>query len=127
MVDNTSLYLDIIAPLHLLAKVLVLSIACGAISFLITKASIFNPLHFWLEQHSPFFEELFSCPLCTSVWVSLALTLIYHPLLLDQYNRPAWQGMLFTPVDYLVTITVMVALAQVVARVIYSSVKALQN
>jgi len=99
--------------MHEFLIVLWLGIATGAISLLVTKSTIFNPVHNWLEKHASFIEELLSCPWCTSHWVALFFTLIYHPLLVD----------LWRPVDYLVTIMVMVTIASVTARIIYSAYK----
>lgn len=127
MTDCSDLFFDIV-PLHQIIKLAYLSVACGAISFFVTKAAIFNFFHDWLEKRSPFLEELLSCPLCTSVWVSTLLTLVYEPLVLDSYSRPAWQlsnriNYLLVPLDHLVTIMVMVTLASVVVRIIYSAYK----
>jgi hypothetical protein len=125
--DSLELLFSII-PTHQIIKLVYLSIACGAMSFLITKAAIFNFFHEWLEKKSAFLEHLFSCPLCTSVWISAFLTVIYQPLVLDWGWRPAWQSMsrlsyLLIPLDYMVTIMVMVTLAAVVVRIIYSAYK----
>ena len=115
-------------PWYALFNVLVLGIATGAISLVITKASIFNPMHDWLEKHIPFLGALLDCPWCTSHWIALFFTLAYRPLLLDWTGRPAWQmeswfGWFMIPVDYLVTISVMVTIAMFTARMIYSAVK----
>jgi hypothetical protein len=126
--DCTTLWLSFIEPFSILWHVLVLGVACGAISFVVTRAAIFNFFHDWLEKKSPFLEEMLSCPLCTSHWVALGLTLIYRPLLLNWGDRPAWMytswvNYVITPVDYLVTIMVMVTIASVTARVIHSAYK----
>lgn len=99
-------------------KVIWLGIATGAISLLLTKASIFNFLHDWLEKRAPFLGEMLSCPWCCSHWVALFFTLIYHPLLISSGAHLAW---LFIPIDFLVTIMVMVVIAAVTARIIYSA------
>lgn len=132
MSDCTGLYLHYVEPLTILFHVLVLGVATGAISFVITKAAIFNPLHEWVEQRSEFFGEMLNCPLCTSHWVALFFTLIYKPLLLDWGWRPAWLytswlNYVLTPVDYMVTIMVMVTIAMVTARIIYGAIKPLMG
>ena len=117
-----------IMPFVLLFRVGILGIATGAISMVITKSAIFNKAHEWLEKRSPLLEEMLSCPWCTSHWVALLFTLIYQPLLFDWTLRPAWMygswlNYLLVPVDYLVTIFVMVVFAAITARVIYSAYK----
>jgi hypothetical protein len=107
MSDYTGLY-----------DVLVLGVATGAISMLITKASIFNKAHEWLEKCSPFLDEMLSCPWCTSHWVALFFTLVYRPRLIN----PVW-----LPVDWLVTLMAMVFVAAVTARIIYSSYRPLMG
>jgi hypothetical protein len=111
-----------------LFNVVVLGIATGAISMVVTKATIFNKAHEWLGKHSPFLEEMLSCPWCTSHHVALFFTLIYQPLILNWTDRPAWMASsplnyLLTPVDFLVTIMVMVAIASVSAHIIHSAYK----
>src|SRR5580658_4696274 len=99
--------------MHEIMTVLWLGIATGAISLVLTKSTVFNFLHDWLEAKLPFLGEMLNCPWCTSHWVALFFTLIYHPLLTN----------VFAPVDYLVTIMVMVVIAAVTARIIYSAYK----
>jgi Protein of unknown function (DUF1360) len=99
--------------IDILFKVLVLGIATGAISLVLTKSTVFNFLHDWLEAKVPFLGEMLNCPWCTSHWIALFFTLIYRPLLVN----------VFAPVDYLVTIMVMVVIAAVTARIIYSAYK----
>src|SRR5271170_3959873 len=132
MSDCTALYLHYVEPLTILFHVLVLGVATGAISFVITKAAIFNPVHEWVEKRSEFFGEMLNCPWCTSHWVALFFTLIYRPLLLDWTDRPVWMAStplqwFLVPVDYLVSVMVIVAIASVVARIIYSAYKPLMG
>jgi hypothetical protein len=98
-----------------LFEVVILGVATGAISMVITKSAIFNKAHEWLEKRSPFLEEMLSCPWCTSHWVALFFTLVYQPLILRSSNY------LLIPVDYLVTVMVMTVVAAVTARIIHSS------
>jgi len=94
-----------------LLKILVLGIATGAISLVLTKSTVFDFAHDWLERKAPFLGEMLNCPWCTSHWVALFFVLVYRPRLLN----------VFAPVDYLVSVMVLVAVASVVARTIYSA------
>jgi len=128
MSDYTGLYLTILEPLTILFRVIILGVATGAISLFLTKSTLLNGFHTWLENRLPFLEEMLSCPWCTSHWVALIFTLIYRPLLLDWTNRPVWEvyspvNWILTPIDYLVTILVMVAVAMVTGRMVYSAIK----
>jgi len=130
MSDYTSLYLGLFEPLHTLIEIIVLGIATGAISLVLTKSALFNFMHEWLEKRSPFIGEMLNCPWCTSHWVALFFVIVYRPLLIDWTDRPAWMytswlNYFLTPVDYLVSVFVIVAIASVVARMIYSAYKPL--
>lgn len=92
-------------------KLVYLSIACGAISLVVSKGAIFNSFHIWLDTRAAWLEKVLSCPWCTSHWVSLGLVLVYHPLVVNA----------FLPLDYLVSIMIMVALASVTVKVIFST------
>jgi len=128
MSDCTGLYLHWIEPLTILFHVIILGVATGAISLVLTKSKMFEKAHEWLEARNTFIGEMLNCPWCTSHWVALFFTLIYRPLLLDWGWRPEWMyeswlNYVLTPVDYLVTVMVMVTVASVAARVIWSSYK----
>src|SRR5208337_1909386 len=86
-----------------------LSVACGAISMVITKGSILNGFHVWLGKRFTFMEKLLSCPWCFSHWVALVLVLIYRPIVVTAY----------LPVDYFISIMVMVALSSITAKLIH--------
>jgi hypothetical protein len=94
-------------------KLVYLSIAVGAISLVITKSQIFNAFHAWLEKRSLFLEDMLSCPWCTSHWVSLFFVLVYHPLVVN----------VWAPLDYFVSIMIVVALSSITARLIWSAYK----
>jgi len=100
-----------------LGEVAILGVATGAISMVVTKAAIFDKAHEWLEKRSPFLEEMLSCPWCTSHWVAAFFVAVYRPLL---FASPVC---LLTPVDWLVSLMVMVVVAAVTARIIYSAYK----
>jgi hypothetical protein len=93
---------------------LFLGIATGAISMVVSRSTLLNSLHDWVEKRSVFLENLLSCPWCLSHWVSLIFTLIYHPLIVTSW---------FLPLDYFVTIMVMTVVSAVTARIIYSAYK----
>lgn len=96
------------------ATVAALGVASGAISLLLTKSTLLDKFHKWLEQRSPFLEEMLSCPWCTSHWVSAFFMLVYRPALLVSG---------FLPVDWLVTLMFMVAVATLTAGAMYSLLK----
>ena len=128
----SDLYATWVEPLRILFNVFILGVATGAISLLLTKSPVFNFLHDWLDKHSPFFGKMLDCPWCTSHWVALFFVLVYRPLLLDGSWRPAWLyaswlNYLLIPVDYLVTVMVLVAISSVIARTIYSAYKPLMG
>ena len=130
MSDCTGLYVNWVEPLTIFYHVIVLGIATGAISLFLTKSTLLNGFHEWIEKKSAFLGEMLNCPWCTSHWVAGFFTLIYRPLLLDWGWRPAWMypaNFLFIPVDYAVTIFVMVAIAALTARAIYSALKPLMG
>ena len=42
---------------------------------IIVYGSIFEGLRMWIRNHSVFFGELISCPLCTSTWIGFLMSL----------------------------------------------------
>lgn len=108
-----------------------LSVACGAISLLLTKSSVLNPVHDWLGKNAPFVGKMLSCPWCTSHWVALALVLAYDPLAITAYDHASyqlvsWFRFVVVPLDYAVAVMVMVALSTVTMRFMYSTIKSLE-
>jgi Protein of unknown function (DUF1360) len=96
---------------------LILGMATGAISLVLTKSEALNFMHDWLEKHIPVLGKMLNCPWCTSHWVALFFVVIYRPRLVY----------VFAPVDYLVSVMVLVTIASVVARLIYSAYKPLMG
>jgi hypothetical protein len=92
-----------------------LSVACGTISFTISKSKFFAGIRKLVEARVPFLGEGISCPYCVSHWIALLLTMVYlpHPVV------SGWVYGLF--IDYFVAAMAMVALAAITARVIFSS------
>jgi hypothetical protein len=100
-----------------LFHVILIGVATGAISLFITKSALLNSFHTWLEKKSPFFEEMLSCPWCTSHWIGAFFLLVYQPWIINAGNA------FLAPVDWLVTWMVVVTVAALTARIIYSSYK----
>jgi len=129
MSDSVGIYVHFVEPLVTLYHVIVIGIATGAISLFITKSTLLNSFHAWLEKSSPFLEEMLSCPWCTSHWIGAFLLLVYQPWLLDAGWRPAWMyavpllNFFLIPVDFLITLMVVVTVAAISARIIYSAYK----
>jgi hypothetical protein len=97
-----------------LYRVVLIGVATGAISLLVTKSALLAPFHKWLGGRSPFLEELLSCPWCTSHWVGFLLMLVYRPLLLG--NPVGWP---LAPVDWAVTLMAVVFVASLAAGAMY--------
>jgi hypothetical protein len=102
---------DMAAPVF---NLIVLGIASGAVSMVVSRSTIFNSFHNWLEKRSVYLEDLLSCPWCLSHWVALVFTIIYRPLVITSW---------LIPVDYFVTVMVMTVIAAITARIIYSAYK----
>lgn len=105
--------------LEKVAQLAWLGIACGALSLFLTKSTLINKVHDWLEVHAPFVEEVLSCPWCTSHWVAICFVLLYQPLLL---THPAWGAVfnfLMYFLDFGVSMLFVVTCASVSARVIW--------
>jgi hypothetical protein len=132
MSDCTGLYISWVEPLTIFYHVIVLGIATGAISLFLTKSSLLNGFHEWLEKKAPLVGEMLNCTWCTSHWVAGVFTLIYRPLLLDWGWRPAWMyeswlNYALTPVDYAVTIFVMAAISALTAGAMFRALKPLMG
>jgi len=91
-----------------------LGIATGAISMVVSRSTLLNAFHAWVEKRSLRLEEMLSCPWCLSHWIALVFTIIYHPLIVTSW---------FVPLDYFVTLMVMTVVAAITARIIYSAYK----
>jgi hypothetical protein len=132
MSDCTGLYLHAVEPLTILFHVIVLGIATGAISLFLTQSTLLNGFHAWVEKKSPFIGKMLDCVWCTSHWVAGFFTLVYRPLLLDWGWRPAWMytswlNYALTPVDYAVTIFVMVVISALTAGAMFRVLKPLMG
>jgi hypothetical protein len=95
----------------ILAVLLELGVACGAISLVIAKGKIFDKPHDWLALKFPFLDQLLSCTWCVSHWVSALLVLAYRRSLCNSF------------LDYIVQVFVIVAISQVVAAIMRKCVE----
>jgi hypothetical protein len=76
-------------PLEILTTLLVFSAAISAVAMIVTKSTLFSGLREWIEKRSKFFGELTSCPLCTSVWVSALVTVVFTPVYVPGFHLAA--------------------------------------
>ena len=58
-------------------KLLLCIIAAEALTQLICKGEIFDPLREWLKGLSNFTSRLLSCPYCVSVWIAAFVIILY--------------------------------------------------
>lgn len=105
--------------MNTLFQLVFLGIATGAISMVVSRSTLLNAFHAWVEKRSARLEEMLSCPWCLSHWVALIFTIIYHPLVIA-HQPTNW---LLLPVDYLVNVMVMAFIAAIASRIIHSSYK----
>ena len=80
---------------------LILGFVVGAISCSISKAGIMRPIRQSVGGKNEWFGKLISCAYCTSHWVAAIFVVIYRPTPI----------VLFQPVDLVVAIFLIVALA----------------
>jgi hypothetical protein len=99
-------------------QLVLLSIACGAISMTVSKSKVFLPVRRWIKSWSVFLGEGLACPYCTSHWVAFILMLIYFPRVLHS-------GV--TVIDFCVETMVVVAMASMTAWVVYSAYAAMTH
>jgi hypothetical protein len=93
--------------------IIALSLANGAVSMTIAKSRALEGVRDAIESRSSWFGEMAGCPYCVSHWISLALTIIYQPVLVP--------GM-FYAVDMVMSAFAMVALTAGVCCAIYKSI-----
>jgi hypothetical protein len=56
---------------------LILPVVVEATTQLIGDSDIFGGIREWVKAKSKFFNDLFSCKYCLSVWISLFITMTY--------------------------------------------------
>lgn len=85
-----------------LTAIVALALAVSAVSVTVTKTKIFQPVRRWTKKRSPWAGALLSCPYCLSHWLAFVAVPIYRPQLVSSG---------FLPLDLLVSVMVIVALA----------------
>lgn len=99
------------------ATALVLALAIGAVAFTTSQAKISRAPRLWLARRKSrsgtWLFDLVSCPFCTAVWLSLAATAIYRPLLVR----------LWWPLDYLTTSFAIAAASMLAVAVIRHAIR----
>lgn len=69
------------------------------ISNIIVWGSIFNSFRSFWDKISPnFFGSLFNCMMCTSFWVGILLSVLFHYTSLTQFSPFASQGLDYVPI-----------------------------
>jgi hypothetical protein len=93
-----------------LTSFLLLGLACGVVSYTITKGSIFGPFRLWMIDHSLWLAKLLQCPYCMSHWVGLGAMLVFRPSMI--HYGPVWA-------DYLATGFALVGVSVLTAASIF--------
>lgn len=88
--------------------VFVLSLMVGAIATTTAKAKVFLAVREWIKSQSNFFGYLVSCAYCTCHWLSIAIVLIYQPVIVEKYIL----------LDLVVSIFAMVAMSAITSGLI---------
>ena len=101
-------------PVNALYTLVILGAATGNIALFLAKSPLLNSFHDWLDKDFPLIGKLYDCPWCLSHYLAAFFMFVYHPVLLD--SGPYW-------LDWFASWMVMVLVAVVVARLIYSSLK----
>jgi len=83
-------------------KILWLSTATAAVSFLIAQSSIFGGFREWVHKHSKRLHGLVTCYYCLGHWVAAALVIAFEARLFRLHP---------TAIDYALTILVVAWLA----------------
>lgn len=83
-------------------KILWLSTATAAISFLIAQSSLFGGLRRWVYKHSKHLYNLVTCYYCLSHWVALAMVIAFEARLFGLYPMA---------IDYVLTVLVVAWIA----------------
>lgn len=99
-----------------LTSIVALSLAVAVISMTMTKAKVSKPLRERIKARSEWFGELFSCPYCFSHWVSIAFVAIARPVVVASG---------FYIFDLFISVLVVVALASLIAGLIFISISAM--
>lgn len=98
-----------------LAQLVFLAFGVSMVSVTITKTKIFEPFRDWLNYRTDWLYELFSCPYCLSVWVSMGTVAIFRPFVLSDFH---------VSLNYPASVFAMVSVAAIVTGI---KVKLLQS
>ncbi len=102
----------------------ILSIAIGTGSYIVSWTKVSDPLRAWVSRQAhrgfPFnwLSAGLVCPFCVGVWLSMAATLLYHPLLVHLSGTPNWTAWLL---DRLVTALTISGAAMASVRLVGSA------
>jgi hypothetical protein len=69
--------------MNALPGVLMLGLASGIMSYIISEALIFKPIREFIKVKSTFICNLVHCGLCVGCWISFILEIIYRPNLFN--------------------------------------------
>ncbi len=103
---------------HECLEVLALALVASTTSVTVSKARIFREIRAMACGWSPWLGELLHCPYCLSHWIALALVLAYRPSLVHGA---------FSVLDGLVSLLVIVALANVWSRLLCDALHAMDR
>lgn len=100
--------------LEQLVQVLLLSAAVSTGTLLVTRSSLFKPIRAMMSRWI-FTEELFTCPLCMSVWLAMIASFFSPLLYVTQYMF----------INYWITVLVTVAIAAPIMAKMFKSIASL--
>jgi hypothetical protein len=89
----------------------VIALAVAAISMSFTQGTMFEPLRQWIAARNALLGELARCFFCLSHWIAFAGVAVYRP-------RPM---QFWAPLDFAVAAFVVIALATVMAGLMFAS------
>jgi hypothetical protein len=92
----------------------VIALAVAAISMSFTQGQMFEPLRRWIAARNALLGELAHCFFCLSHWIAFAGIAAYRP-------RPVH---FWAPLDFAVAAFVVIALATVVAGLMFAAFRA---
>lgn len=91
-----------------MGELAILALAISTISITITRGGVFSKQRQWILERNTWLGKLFSCPYCLSHWVSALVVALYQP-------RPV---ILWLPLDLLLSVFMLVAIASVISGII---------
>jgi hypothetical protein len=64
--------------------ILILGVVSGFCSFVISDSTLFAGFRKWMCNRSEFFGKLFSCGICSGIWISFFLEILYQPNIINK-------------------------------------------